>query len=142
MKKIKMILLIAICALQAQGQKVRTDGLQAKDALKKWLIAWDKSDSVMMKKLSTAETTMKEISCLVKIHNNESPKNIWGDAKQWKIRKDTVEGVIGYSVIPTLKNGDNIPFFVQKNSKGQWVVNVHYSELCVHEEEENKGSEY
>ena len=144
MKNAALLLFFVLCGFSiqayAQYNKAYIDSAKiAKNAAKKWLLAWDHGDIKTMSSMSTEGTTTCELSYLIEQHLGEDSMFIWNKATWWGIKKDTVEGIIGFMVTPNLslqagENTDNaptLPIFVHTNTKGKWVVNIYLSNFCL-----------
>ena len=114
----------------------------AKNAAKKWFLAWDNADITTLTEMSTEGTTTCELTYLIEQHLGEDSMFVWNKATWWGIKKDTVEGIVGFMVTPSLslqvgENTDNpdnsatLPVFVHTNTKGKWVVNIYLSNFCL-----------
>lgn len=155
MKKLIMLLLVGIficSAIHAQSPYLDSSR-EAKDAAKAWLKAWDKGDISAMVKLSADSTDTATLRILIRIHNAEKPKILWGTATWWLVERYTaheykidsttmlfteeVETTInGFMVTASFDSPrkENLPLFMQLDKKGKWVVNIEHSNLDIDEE--------
>lgn len=143
MKNAIVLLVFVLCGFSTtygQHKQSYIDSAKvAKNAAKKWFLAWDNADIATLSAMSTEGTTTCELSYLIEQHLGEDSMFVWNKATWWGIKKDTLDGIIGFMITPSFdlqpgedpKKAPSLPVFVHTNTKGKWVVNIYLSNFCL-----------
>lgn len=137
---VSMILLLCSTSIAiAQPNKAKDTALIAKNAVKKWLKAFDGGKDSVLLKLSADSTNHCHLKFIMNLHLTEKDMFLWSEAKWWGVQKKNIDGIDGYLVTPSLDSNQttikdsfpNLPIFVYMNKKKKWVVDIYRSEFSL-----------
>ncbi len=132
----KMLLFCAIATLVGCSTAKETQMKAARKTAQAFLKAYDtgKASEMYALILEKGDLQLSHMQCLIDQKSTEDPtQTVWHKATYWKVTADSVGGMPGYMVTPSVPGAD-LPLFITE----QKLLSIYNSNICLMECDEDE----